>query len=125
MTDSERLIALSDYLKIELAPLARSIGVSPDTLYHVRDRVNGISVKLAKKLSDKYDIIRYDWILKGQGEMLNNVLKEPSVSYEKDLQKQLDECRNKLKAVTEERDWLREFLKDISKNGSGQMSGTG
>jgi plasmid maintenance system antidote protein VapI len=131
VTDSERIIALCEYLKIEIAPFARSIGRTPGTIYHIKDGLNKISIKLAKDIAEKYDTIRYEWLLDGRGEMLNNAVNDQQVVYNrkdsdsKELERQLIECQNLLKAVTQERDWLREFLKDISKNGSGRMSGVG
>ncbi|MBS4056556.1 MAG: hypothetical protein KGZ82_04475 [Bacteroidales bacterium] len=73
MTDSERIKSVLDHLKMTVAKLARELGYANATkIYNVTQGLNGISVELAKDITDKYREINYEWLKEDKGSMLIN-----------------------------------------------------
>ena len=71
MSDSERLKAVLDYVKKNRNSFALSIGLErPVSIYAIMKGEYGISVDLAKSITDTYKEINYRWLLEGKGEML-------------------------------------------------------
>lgn len=83
------LIELLNHLKISANKLSEEIGLTANTsIYHVKNGRNGISSDLADKIVTRYPEISYNWLLTGEGSMLNSkedegVLNEPRQQYEK------------------------------------------
>ena len=71
MTDSERLIVISEYAGMSLNKLAKEIGITTSqTFYDIKAGKHGISKDLAEKIQARYLNISMAWLLTGEGEML-------------------------------------------------------
>ena len=78
MTDSERIQAVIEYSKKSRRALGIALGYTDGSfLFHVINGRNGISVKLAKKITDLFPEVSYDWLLKNKGEMIVEVKPAP------------------------------------------------
>ena len=78
MTDSEKIQSIIEYSKKSRRALGIELGYADGSfLFHVINGRNGISVNLAKKITDRYPEISYDWLLKNKGEMIVNVKPAP------------------------------------------------
>ena len=76
MSGSEKhyLQKLLDFFKMNPASFAKSIGHnSPNKIYYILRFRNGVSPDVASDICNKYDNVNYNWLLKGEGEMLKNV----------------------------------------------------
>jgi len=72
VTDSERILAVINHSKMSRRALGISLGYTDGSfLFHVINGRNGISTKLARKITDVFPEINYDWLLKGEGNMVN------------------------------------------------------
>lgn len=63
-------------LELQMNPksFAESLGFNrADRIYNVLKGLNGISSDLAKIISEKYSNVNYEWLLTGEGEMLNDI----------------------------------------------------
>ncbi len=86
---------------------AESLGLErPDRLYNVLKGKNGLSVKFAKLISDTYNDINYDWLLTGEGEMIQmegkslDFVAEPKPEYNMELIPKKYEGQTLVKVVT-------------------------
>lgn len=79
MPDSERLKNVIEWSKMTTNEFSVSCGFERSTvLYNVLNEKTKISVKVCKKICNKYEEINYDWLLTGKGTMLNNTtISEP------------------------------------------------
>lgn len=69
---SQRLEQILSHLKISANKLSVELGFSANTkIYYIKNGRNDFSSDIAGVISEKYPEINYDWILKGEGEMLN------------------------------------------------------
>ena len=69
--DKYRIEALLNHLKLSRNALGVAIGDTNGSKFnHIISGRNGISEKLAKKITDIYPEINYDWLTEGKGEML-------------------------------------------------------
>lgn len=79
---SERLDDILSYLKISANKLSVELGFSANTkIYHIKNGRNEISAEIASLISNKYPEINYEWILRGEGEMLKTS-KRPNLKNE-------------------------------------------
>lgn len=70
MTDPQKIQAIIEYSKMSRRALGIELGYTDGSfLFHVINGRNGISVKLAKKITDQFPEISYDWLLKSKGQM--------------------------------------------------------
>ena len=78
------------YLKTNPKSFSESIGYNrADKIYHILKFRNGVSSEVAKDICKIYNDVNYDWLLTGEGEMLNtnapkveaNTNNEKSVPY--------------------------------------------
>lgn len=70
MKDSERLQLIITHLLLSKNAFAKSIGVSSDTIYNILTDKTSITANLVKKITDTYQNVRPEWLLKGEGTML-------------------------------------------------------
>lgn len=81
-TDIDRISDLLNYLKVSKNKLGVSIGDKNGMRFqNILSGRNGISEKLAKDITDVYTNISYDWLFRGEGQMLkegniSNVIKK-------------------------------------------------
>lgn len=66
-TDSEILLAVLQELDITASKLSRKIGMTPASLYHIRDGRNNFSKDLAYKIKQVYPQINFEFLTKGTG----------------------------------------------------------
>lgn len=79
LTAKERLQQLTLHLDLSVRALAKIVGMSEATLYHITDESLGISARTASKIC--YELERQrgirvnrEWLLTGEGEMLEGSL---------------------------------------------------
>lgn len=71
MTDSERIIAVIEYSKMSRRSLGIELGYADGAfLFHIISERNGISTKLANKINVLFPELSYQWLIKGEGEMI-------------------------------------------------------
>lgn len=71
ITDAQRILAVIEYSKMSRRALGIALGYADGAfLFHVINKRNGISTKLAKRITNLYPEINFDWLLKGTGEMI-------------------------------------------------------
>jgi plasmid maintenance system antidote protein VapI len=106
----EILSELLAYLKISANKLASEIGLKANTsIYYVKNGRNNISPDLAKKITNRYPKINYNWLLTGEGEVLKSEYAQeeekhdsPNVEDEKITVKEFhDSIKRDLKALSE------------------------
>jgi len=86
---SERLEQLLSYLKITANKLAiDKLGYDSNVkIYHIKNGRNNFSSEIAKDISNKFPEINYNWILTGDGEMLNENKESNKVTINNSLPK--------------------------------------
>lgn len=73
MTDSERIKKVIEWSKMTTNEFSASLGFERAmNLYNILNGKTGISVKLCNRICNKYQQINYEWLLKGEGNMLIN-----------------------------------------------------
>lgn len=73
MESSDILEELLSYLRISANNLSVEIGLNSNvSIYHIKKGRNKISPKIAKAITDRYKNINYEYLLTGEGDMLNN-----------------------------------------------------
>ncbi|PKH49514.1 hypothetical protein CXF68_01890 [Tenacibaculum sp. Bg11-29] len=88
-TDKERIEFLLNYLKLSRNALGVAIGEANGSKFnHIIGGRNGISENLAKKITETFTEISYEWLVNGLGEAIVNVEKETNedlnyISYSK------------------------------------------
>jgi hypothetical protein len=87
MTESEKIKLIIDYSKMSRRALGIELGYKDGSfLFHVLKGRNGISRNLARKITDLFPEISYNWLLKDEGEML----KEPNSKSIKELMEKIE-----------------------------------
>ena len=87
MTDKERLEKIIEYSKLSTNAFATSLGMQRSTtIYNILNGRNGMSKPIASLIATKYNMINYEWVISGKGEMLknkqsDNELSEPAPEY--------------------------------------------
>ncbi len=73
MTSGERILAIIDYLKVSKNKFAtKMLGLSASTkLDHIIKGRNDLTSEFAKEICTAVPQIKYEWLFKGQGEMLD------------------------------------------------------
>lgn len=78
MGDSERINAVIEYSGLSTKKFAESLGLERvDRIYNVQKERNKISGSLAKLITTKYNKVCYEWLLTGEGSMLQPKFSEP------------------------------------------------
>jgi hypothetical protein len=91
--------------------LGISLGYSDGSfLFHVINKRNGISTKLAKKITTLYPEISYQWLLKGEGKMI--VKKEDEATA--DLSKKIEFLELHIKGLDARIELLEQKLATLS-----------
>ncbi|MCT3704276.1 hypothetical protein HZQ89_17915 [Elizabethkingia anophelis] len=74
------------HLKSNPSKLAKELGYKSNVkIQHIKSGRNGISSDVAADIVNKYPYINYDWLLTGEGEMINN--NQPTEVQNKDTSK--------------------------------------
>lgn len=106
----ERMEVLLSYLRSNPNELAKSLGYSrAQTIYFVTKGRNGISDKLARDICEVYPQISFDWLTKGEGEMLiedtivpeSKEIPEGSESIYHQMMKAISELSEQVEKMTE------------------------
>lgn len=83
MNDSERIKALTKYLKISNNQLGKFIGDSNGSrIQNVLKGRNGISSALSVKLKKRFPFLNSEWLISGNGEMLSVTNIHPEIVFE-------------------------------------------
>jgi len=78
MDDKKRLVMLLEYVGIRKNTFAKQLGYTNGSVfYQIETGRNGISSNFAKRISDAYPEINYEWILTGRGTMLVEPKEDP------------------------------------------------
>lgn len=76
MSSKEILEQILSHLKISANKLSKELGHPSNVkIYHIKSGRNNISVDIAKEIEKTFPEFNYNWILKGEGEMLKNISK--------------------------------------------------
>ena len=71
MEDKNRLVEILKHIGLKKNTLAKELGYTNGSVfYQIETGRNGISTSLARKITNKYPEINYEWILTGKGTML-------------------------------------------------------
>jgi len=71
MEDKNRLVEILKHIGARKNTLAKELGYTNGSVfYQIETGRNGISTSLARKITNKYPEINYEWILTGKGTML-------------------------------------------------------
>jgi len=90
MEAQERLKKVIDYYQENSNSFAMNLGLKANTkVRHVLNGRNGLSSNFAKKITEIYPEISYVWLLKGDGDMLNNNIQP--LNKTKTTEKKLDD----------------------------------
>ncbi len=75
MTSGERILFIIDHLKISKNKFStKMLGLSASTkIDHIIKGRNDITPEFAKKICDVVPEINYSWLLRGEGEVFNNI----------------------------------------------------
>ena len=71
MEDKNRLVEILKHIGARKNTLAKELGYTNGSVfYQIETGRNGISTSLARKITNRYPEINYEWILTGKGTML-------------------------------------------------------
>ncbi len=115
MTDSQRIKALIDYLKLSANKFAISIGVRSAGIYQIISGKYKISTDLADKIVRKYNTFNYDWLKNGKGDMLNSGNAINTCHSKSNTQTTEDLLRQEIFELTKELSQTRKELSEARK----------
>ena len=106
MEDKNRLVEILKHIGARKNTLAKELGYTNGSVfYQIETGRNGISTSLARKITNKYPEINYEWILTGKGTML---VKPKETPVDETILKQ----RKLLERLSEGQDAQIQLLKD-------------
>lgn len=113
MSDSERIITLKNFLDKSYNKIADECGLNnAQTLYDIKNGKHGISKDIAEKITSKYLNISKQWLLTGEGEMLNASKPLPSDSTAPSVSSLLDIIRSQQETIRSLSETVRQLAKD-------------
>ena len=110
LTGQNQLPLILDHVGIKAPTFAKHIGVKYQRILDIQNgKVKNISAEVASRIIDAYPQFNIEWLLTGEGEMLNSETKEPN-SNEEDMQ-----MKELIAAFRENREMLAEALDQNSR----------
>ena len=110
LTGQNKINLILDHVGIKAPTFAKHIGVKYQRILDIQNgKVKNISAEVASRLIDAYPQFNIEWLLTGEGEMLNSETKEPN-SNEEDMQ-----MKELIAAFRENREMLAEALDQNSR----------
>lgn len=105
LTGQNKINLILDHVGIKAPTFAKHIGVKYQRILDIQNgKVKNISAEVASRIIDAYPQFNIEWLLTGEGEMLNSETKEPN-SNEEDMQ-----MKELIAAFRENREMLAEAL---------------
>lgn len=85
------------YVKMNANRLANELGLNSNVvIYHIKNGRNKISADLAEKIVSRFPEIRYEWLLRGRGPMLNKETSEKTAIAADRKKESVEEILNNL-----------------------------
>lgn len=110
LTGQNKINLILDHVGIKAPTFAKHIGVKYQRILDIQNgKVKNISAEVASRIIDAYPQFNIEWLLTGEGEMLNSETKEPN-SNEEDMQ-----MKELIAAFRENREMLAEALDQNSR----------
>lgn len=110
LTGQNKINLILDHVGIKAPTFAKHIGVKYQRILDIQNgKVKNISAEVASRIIDVYPQFNIEWLLTGEGEMLNSETKEPN-SNEEDMQ-----MKELIAAFRENREMLAEALDQNSR----------
>lgn len=110
LTGQNKINLILDHVGIKAPTFAKHIGVKYQRILDIPNgKVKNISAEVASRIIDAYPQFNIEWLLTGEGEMLNSETKEPN-SNEEDMQ-----MKELIAAFRENREMLAEALDQNSR----------
>ena len=110
LTGQNKINLILDHVGIKAPTFAKHIGVKYQRILDIQNgKVKNISAEVASRIIDAYPQFNIEWLLTGEGEMLNSETKEPN-SNEEDMQ-----MKELIAAFRENRVMLAEALDQNSR----------
>lgn len=110
LTGQNKINLILDHVGIKAPTFAEHIGVKYQRILDIQNgKVKNISAEVASRIIDAYPQFNIEWLLTGEGEMLNSETKEPN-SNEEDMQ-----MKELIAAFRENREMLAEALDQNSR----------
>ena len=110
LTGQNKINLILDHVGIKAPTFAKNIGVKYQRILDIqKGKVKNISAEVASRIIDAYPQFNIEWLLTGEGEMLNSETKEPN-SNEEDMQ-----MKELIAAFRENREMLAEALDQNSR----------
>lgn len=72
MSNSERIIAILEYCNMKAGDFAETVGVAPATISNLKNEKTSFTAAIAKKINMSFPEISFQWILLGEGNMLQS-----------------------------------------------------
>ena len=86
LTGQNKINLILDHVGIKAPTFAKHVGVKYQRILDIQNgKVKNISAEVASRIIDVYPQFNIEWLLTGEGEMLNSETKEPN-SNEEDMQ---------------------------------------
>ena len=110
LTGQNKINLILDHVGIKAPTFAKHVGVKYQRILDIQNgKVKNISAEVASRIIDVYPQFNIEWLLTGEGEMLNSETKEPN-SNEEDMQ-----MKELIAAFRENREMLAEALDQNSR----------
>lgn len=110
LTGQNKINLILNHVGIKAPTFAKHIGVKYQRILDIQNgKVKNISAEVASRIIDAYPQFNIEWLLAGEGEMLNSETKEPN-SNEEDMQ-----MKELIAAFRENREMLAEALDQNSR----------
>lgn len=110
LTGQNKINLILNHVGIKAPTFAKHIGVKYQRILDIQNgKVKNISAEVASRIIDAYPQFNIEWLLTGEGEMLNSETKEPN-SNEEDMQ-----MKELIAAFRENREMLAEALDQNSR----------
>ena len=110
LTGQNKINLILDHVGIKARTFAKHVGVKYQRILDIQNgKVKNISAEVASRIIDVYPQFNIEWLLTGEGEMLNSETKEPN-SNEEDMQ-----MKELIAAFRENREMLAEALDQNSR----------
>ena len=110
LTGQNKINLILDHVGIKAPTFAKHIGVKYQRILDIQNgKVKNISAEVASRIIDAYPQFNIEWLLTGEGEMLNSETKEPNSNAEDMQMKEL------IAAFRENREMLAEALDQNSR----------
>lgn len=77
MNLNERITKVIEYSALSLSEFADEIEVQRSNISHITSGRNKPSLDFLIKIKDRFPELQWDWLIKGDGEMLKNIEPEP------------------------------------------------